>query len=75
MTDLIPLLAQASPPAGGAAIGQVVLATTAAMIVTGGLFALGYGHRTGRTNLLERIGGYAERQFRACRPGRPCRRP
>ncbi len=61
MTDLIPLLAQASPPAGGAAIGQVVLATTAAMIVTGGLFALGYGHRTGRTNLLDRIGGYAER--------------
>ncbi|MGI9021303.1 MAG: hypothetical protein ACR2G3_11410 [Solirubrobacterales bacterium] len=61
MTDLIPLLAQASPPAGGAAIGQVVLATTAAMLVTGALFALGYGHRTGRTDILERLGAYSER--------------
>jgi len=61
MTDLIPLLAQASPPAGGAAIGQVILASTAAMIVTGGLFAVGYGHRTGRTDLLNRAGGFAER--------------
>ncbi len=61
MTDLIPLLAQASPPAGGAAIGQVILATTAATIVTGGLFALGYGHRTGRTDLLDRLGAFAER--------------
>ncbi|MFI5025963.1 MAG: hypothetical protein ACHQCI_04355 [Solirubrobacterales bacterium] len=62
MTDLIPFLAQASPPAGGAAIGQVVIATAAAMIVTGGLFALGYGHRTGRTCLLERLGAFTERQ-------------
>ena len=32
------------------------------MIVTGGLFALGYGHRTGRTDILDRLGSFAERQ-------------
>jgi hypothetical protein len=62
MNDLIPLVAQSSPPAGGAAIDQVIIASVAAMIVTGGLFALGYGHRTGRTHLLDRLGALAERQ-------------
>jgi hypothetical protein len=62
MTDLIPLIAQSPPPAGGAAIGQVIIASTAATIVTGGLFALGYAHRTGKTGLLDRAGAFAERQ-------------
>src|SRR5687768_16461924 len=61
MTDLIPLIAQASPPAAGAALDQVIIASVAATIVTGGLFALGYGHRTGRTQILERLGAFAER--------------
>jgi len=59
--QLLPILAQASPPAGGAALDQVIIATAAAVLVTGGLFALGYGHRTGRTRLLERLGGFSER--------------
>ena len=62
ISDLPALIAAAAPPAGGAAIGQVIVATLAATIVTGILFALGAGHRLGRTQLLERAGAYAERQ-------------
>jgi hypothetical protein len=62
MTDFIPLLATNAPPAGGAATDQVIIATAAAMIVTGGLLALGYGHRTGRLPILTRLGAIAERQ-------------
>jgi hypothetical protein len=62
MTDVIPQLAAAAPPAGGAAIDQVIIATVAAMIVTGGLLALGRGHRTGRLPILTRLGEIAERQ-------------
>ena len=56
------LLAASTPSAGGAAIDQIVIATVAAMIVTGALFALGYGHRTGRWDVLTRLGDYAERK-------------
>jgi hypothetical protein len=41
-------------PAGGAALFEVVLATSAAMLVTAALFALGWAHRAGRTNILRR---------------------
>jgi hypothetical protein len=61
MSTLGPLAA-AAPPAGGAAIDQVIIATTGAMIVTAGLLALGYGHRTGRLPILTRLGALAERQ-------------
>src|SRR3954465_2991831 len=44
----------AAKPAGGAAIGEVVLATTAATLITAALFGLGWAHRAGRTNLLRR---------------------
>jgi hypothetical protein len=56
------ILAQSSPPAGGAAIDQVIVATVAATLVTGALFALGYGHRTGRVRLLADLGAHAERR-------------
>jgi hypothetical protein len=46
-------LAQADP-AGGAAIGEVVLATGGALVATSLLFALGLGHRAGKTQLLDR---------------------
>jgi hypothetical protein len=42
-----------APPAGGAEISQVVLATAGAMVVTGVLLALVVGHRTERFWLLE----------------------
>jgi hypothetical protein len=55
------LLAAASPPAGGAEIVQIVIATVAASIVTFVLLFLGFGHRTGRTQILQRLSDHAER--------------
>ncbi|PZR67138.1 MAG: hypothetical protein DLM63_07505 [Solirubrobacterales bacterium] len=40
--------AAGTPPAGGAAIGQIIGATAAAIVLTAGLLALGIGHRSGR---------------------------
>ena len=60
MTLISALAAQASPPAGGAALDQVILATTAAMLLTGGLLYFGLGHRSGRTAVLGRVAGFAE---------------
>jgi len=48
-------------PAGGAAIGEVVLATGGAIAATTLLFALGFGHRAGRTQLLHRASALAAR--------------
>jgi hypothetical protein len=50
-----------STPAGGAAIGQVIGASAAAMLATAALLYLGYAHRTGRTQLLRRISDFAGR--------------
>jgi hypothetical protein len=55
-------LAASAPPAGGAAIDQVIIASVGAMIVTGGLLIVGRGHRTGRLPILTRLGEIAERQ-------------
>jgi hypothetical protein len=45
-----------APPAGGAAIGEVIGATAGAVLLTSALIAIGWAHRTGRTDLLRRIG-------------------
>src|SRR3954447_5228497 len=50
-----------SAPAGGAAIGQVIGATLAAMVITGGMLASVAGHRSGRIALVDRLAGYSER--------------
>ncbi|MDX6583806.1 MAG: hypothetical protein QOI10_2990 [Solirubrobacterales bacterium] len=50
-----------SAPAGGAAIGQVIGASAAAMLATAALLYLGWAHRTGRTNLLRRAADLAAR--------------
>jgi hypothetical protein len=55
------LIAAASPPAGGAEIVQIVIATFAASIVTAALLFLGFGHRTGRTEILQRLADHAEK--------------
>jgi len=58
------LFAQAageSPPAGGAAIGQIVIATTAATLVTAALLYIGMGHRSGKVALLGNLGAFSER--------------
>jgi hypothetical protein len=60
MTNFTSLLAQ-SDPAGGAALGEVIGATGGAIVATSLLFALGLGHRAGRTRLLERAAEHAGR--------------
>jgi hypothetical protein len=55
-------LAQAAaPPAGGAALDQIIIATAGAMLLTGALLFLGLGHRSGRVPYLGRLAGFAER--------------
>ncbi|HEU4598637.1 MAG TPA: hypothetical protein VFS26_02710, partial [Solirubrobacterales bacterium] len=54
-------LAAAAPPAGGAEIAQIAIATAGATIVTWALLFLGFGHRTGRVQLLQRLANHAER--------------
>src|SRR3954465_4306776 len=60
MTTFTSLLAQ-SDPAGGAALNEVIGATLGALVATTLLFALGLGHRAGRTRLLERAAERAGR--------------
>jgi hypothetical protein len=50
-----------APPAGGAELGQVLIASIAAMLITAALLYLGFGHRSGRVKLLGRLAAHAER--------------
>jgi hypothetical protein len=59
--DFAAVLAAAAPPAGGAEIGQIVIATAAATIVTAALLFLGLGHRSGRVQILQRLADHSER--------------
>jgi hypothetical protein len=51
----------AAPPAGGAALSQVLIASTAASILTAALVLAGFGHRSGRFQWLSRLCAWAER--------------
>jgi hypothetical protein len=51
----------AARPAGGAALGQVALATGFATLMTAALLWLGMGHRSGRSGLLGRAAELSER--------------
>jgi hypothetical protein len=53
--------AASAPPAGGAEIGQIAIATVAATIVTAALLYLGLGHRSGRTQILQRLADHGEK--------------
>src|SRR4051794_28690548 len=55
------MAAASSRPAGGGEIGQVIIATTGAMIATAGLLAIVYGHRTGRIGAIKKLVAYSER--------------
>jgi hypothetical protein len=50
-----------SNPAGGAAIGEVILATAMATVVTVIALLIVIGHRTGRIDHVRRLGAYSER--------------
>ena len=56
-----PAYAQGTEPAGGAAVGQIVIATTGASLLTAALLVLGMGHRSGRITLLGRWAAMFER--------------
>jgi hypothetical protein len=58
---LFPAAAESAKPAGGAAIGEVVGATAGAMVASGILFTLIYRHRTGKSDLLQRLSDFVER--------------
>jgi hypothetical protein len=60
-STLLTVFAAAPPPAGGAEIAQVAIATVAAMIVTFALLFLGLGHRSGRVKILQRLADHAEK--------------
>ena len=53
--------AESAKPAGGAAIGEVIGASAGALIATTVLFLLIYRHRTGKTQLLEKLAALSER--------------
>jgi len=59
--DFGTILAATAPPAGGAEIAQIVIATTAASLLTAALLFLGLGHRTGRVKILQRVADFSER--------------
>ena len=58
---VIPTAAESAKPAGGAAIGEVIGATAGALIATGILFTLIYLHRSGKSQLLQRLADFSER--------------
>jgi hypothetical protein len=55
-------LAANSPPAGGAALGQVIGATAGAMVATAVLLWIITAHRAGRIAWVGRLADFAERQ-------------
>jgi hypothetical protein len=55
------LIAAASPPAGGAPIDQVAIATGFATITTAVLLYLLQGHRSGRSSVLGRVAAFSAR--------------
>src|SRR3989442_12996104 len=55
------LFAAASPPAGGAPIDQVAIATGFATVTTAVLLWLLQGHRSGRSSILARVAALSAR--------------
>ena len=53
--------ADGTEPAGGAAIGEVILATGMATVATVVLLGLGIGHRSGKVKLLGNLAAFSER--------------
>jgi hypothetical protein len=61
LNDLLLAVAAATPPAGGAATGEIAIATVSASIVTAGLLWLGAGHRKGTVGILQSLSDLANR--------------
>src|SRR5215218_2879688 len=52
---------QKADPAGGAAIGEVILATAMAGVVTAIALVVVFGHRSGRVKFVGRAAAYSEK--------------
>jgi hypothetical protein len=61
LTSISAAATQGAEPAGGAATGEVMIATGGALVVTAALLALVLPHRAGRDGLLARIAAKTER--------------
>src|SRR3954468_18528018 len=61
LSSLISTIAASDPPAGGAAIGQVIGATAGAMVATAILLWIINAHRTGKIRWVGKISKLAER--------------
>jgi hypothetical protein len=59
--DALITAAAEAPPAGGAAIGQIVIATVAANVIAGGLAWVGMRYRAGRPSPLNPLAKFSER--------------
>ncbi|HEX6601911.1 MAG TPA: hypothetical protein VF030_04660 [Solirubrobacterales bacterium] len=59
--DFGTIFAAAAPPAGGAEIAQIFIATFGATVLTCALLWLGFGHRSGRVQVLQRLADRGER--------------
>jgi hypothetical protein len=59
--DFGTIFAAAAPPAGGAEIAQIFIATLGATVLTCALLFLGFGHRSGRVQVLQRLADFSER--------------
>src|SRR3954452_10752311 len=62
LSTLTSVFAAADPPAGGAAIGQVIIATAGAVVATAGLLWIITAHRSGRIAWVGKLAGFAEKQ-------------
>jgi hypothetical protein len=58
----LPIAVTSSPPAGGAALGQVAIASVAALLLTAALLYVGFGYRAGRLAWLHRFASEVERR-------------
>ncbi|HEX5929136.1 MAG TPA: hypothetical protein VFY48_07055 [Solirubrobacterales bacterium] len=62
MNPIFVLQAAAAPPAGGAELAQIALASVAATLLTLALLYYGLGHRSGRVTTLGRVADHFERR-------------
>jgi hypothetical protein len=62
MNSFFTLFATDAAPAGGAAIGQVIGATSGALVATAVLLWLASSHRSGKNDILRKAAGWAERR-------------
>src|SRR5437764_10123341 len=61
-SELFSIAASTTKPAGGAAIGQILIANAMAITASAALYWLVMGHRTGRRNHLARAAAFAEKR-------------